>query len=163
MLSVAFIEYGQKRKQTPYLIDKAILGKMYVVYLMYVANADKGQWHVMTLVWSFKADRVHKQCKAGHWLAHSCFFCTFSFNICGQFLCHSHHFISIPQYLWHLPARSHIHLWLFFLSPPLSVCAQASRRPVSAATTQQSAESQSNAVKPWSEAVWRCREIMIML
>ncbi len=30
------------------LIDKAIF------YVTYMANADKGQWHVVMLVWSFK-------------------------------------------------------------------------------------------------------------
>ncbi len=41
-----------KCKQTRYLIDKVILGKMREVYVTYVANVDKG-WHVVTLVWSY--------------------------------------------------------------------------------------------------------------
>ncbi len=28
------------------------------VYETYVANVDKGQWHVVTLVWSFKSSAV---------------------------------------------------------------------------------------------------------
>ncbi len=35
-------------------MDKAILGKTGGVYVAYVADADKGKWHVVTLVWSFK-------------------------------------------------------------------------------------------------------------
>ncbi len=37
-----------------YLMDNAILRKMGGVYVTYMANVDKGQRHVVTLVWSFK-------------------------------------------------------------------------------------------------------------
>ncbi len=37
-------------KQTGYLIDEAILGKMGGVYVTYVADADEPQRHVVTLV-----------------------------------------------------------------------------------------------------------------
>ncbi len=39
--SVMFIEFGQNVNKW-YLIDEAILGKMGVVYVTYVADADKG-------------------------------------------------------------------------------------------------------------------------
>ncbi len=37
-------------KQTQYLIGRAILEKMCRVYVTYVANVYKGQWHIVTLV-----------------------------------------------------------------------------------------------------------------
>ncbi len=50
-------------QQTTYLIDKAILGKMGGVYVTYVADVDKGQWHVVTLVRSFKVTECAKLIK----------------------------------------------------------------------------------------------------
>ncbi len=47
-----FIEYGQNINKHD--VDKAILGKNHGVYVTYVDDVDKGQWHVVTLVWSFK-------------------------------------------------------------------------------------------------------------
>ncbi len=41
-------------QQAQYLTDKAILGKMCGVYVTYAAEADKGQWHEVTLAWSFQ-------------------------------------------------------------------------------------------------------------
>ncbi len=38
-----------------YFIDETTLGKMCGVYVTYVADFDKGQWHVVTLVNSFNA------------------------------------------------------------------------------------------------------------
>ncbi len=39
-----------------YLLDKAILGKMVGFDVTYVADADKEQWHLGTLVCSFNRD-----------------------------------------------------------------------------------------------------------
>ncbi len=47
MLSVTLI--GAKCKQTQYLMDKAILGKMCGVYVACVVNVDKGQLCADTL------------------------------------------------------------------------------------------------------------------
>ncbi len=43
ILSVTFTEYRQNVSKH-HLIDKAILGKMGVVYVKYVAHVDKGQY-----------------------------------------------------------------------------------------------------------------------
>ncbi len=40
--------------RAPYLIDKATLGEMCGAYVTDVADVDNGQWHVVTLLWSFK-------------------------------------------------------------------------------------------------------------
>ncbi len=39
------------------ICNSPILGKMCEVYVTYVANVDKGQWHAVTLVWTFKCLR----------------------------------------------------------------------------------------------------------
>ncbi len=59
VLSATFIEYRQNvNKHDIYFSqnssDKAILGKIHWIYLTYVADDGKGQWHDGTLVWSFK-------------------------------------------------------------------------------------------------------------
>ncbi len=43
-----------KCKQTLHLINKAIIEKMGGVNVTYVADVDKEQWHVVTLVWLFE-------------------------------------------------------------------------------------------------------------
>ncbi len=44
-------------------MDKAILGKMHHIYVTYVANGDKGRWHVVTVVQSFKHCILAWYCK----------------------------------------------------------------------------------------------------
>ncbi len=41
-------------------MDKAILGKMGGIYVTYVADVDKGQWPLVTLVWSFTVRQKFK-------------------------------------------------------------------------------------------------------
>ncbi len=48
-----------KCKQTQYLIDKSTLGKMDGVYVTYVANVVKEQWHVVTLECTLKVFKVY--------------------------------------------------------------------------------------------------------
>ncbi len=52
------IEYGQNIKNK---IDEAILGKMVEVSVANLADADKEQWHVVTLARSFKTFVLHMQ------------------------------------------------------------------------------------------------------
>ncbi len=53
-----FIEYGQNVNKHHISQNKAILGKMGGVYVTYVADFDKGQWHVVTLVWAFHSSKL---------------------------------------------------------------------------------------------------------
>ncbi len=47
---MTFTEFGQNVNKHEYLRDKAILGKVAEVYVTYVADSDKRQQHVVTLV-----------------------------------------------------------------------------------------------------------------
>ncbi len=50
VLSIMLMEYGQHVNKHRYLTDKANFEKMYEVYVTYVADFDKEQRHVVTLV-----------------------------------------------------------------------------------------------------------------
>ncbi len=58
-----------KYKQTRYLIDKAILVKTGGVYVTFVTDVDKGQRHVVTLVWSFKTVWPKLGSQTVYWVA----------------------------------------------------------------------------------------------
>ncbi len=68
-----FAEYG-KNVNKQYLIDKAILCKKSVVYVTHFADVDKGQWHAVTLVWSFKDANMINE--TGNTVFGFCFFIT---------------------------------------------------------------------------------------